>query len=76
MASGSSSRLSNHTSSMPAANARPVREFYPDTMSVQRKSYPWEDHMEWLIFACLDLLATSGLHEHNLLAVSTVDEHL
>lgn len=59
---------------MAAVNARPVREYYPDNLSVQPKPHPWEDQMEWLIVACIDLLETSGLHEHNLFAVSAVDD--
>lgn len=30
--------------------------------------------MEWLIIACIDFLEAHGLHEHNLFAVSAVDD--
>lgn len=65
-------RMTGNTNSMMAA--RPVREYYPDNLSVQPKPHPWEDQMEWLIVACIDLLESVGLHEHNLFAVSAVDD--
>lgn len=55
-------------------SSRPVREYYPDNLSVQPTPHPWEDRMEWLIIACVDLLEAQGLHEHNLFAVSAVDD--
>lgn len=55
-------------------SSRPVREYYPDNLSVQPTPHPWEDRMEWLIVACINFLEARGLHEHNLFAVSAVDD--
>lgn len=53
---------------------RPRREYYPDNLSIQPNPHPWEDRMEWLIVACINFLEAHGLHEHNLFAVSAVDD--